>query len=60
MNHVQQCAILLENADMYSLDIGTLLEGTKYLGNFEQRLKTVLKELKDCSNAILFIDKIHV
>ncbi|MFA7300530.1 MAG: AAA family ATPase, partial [Sideroxydans sp.] len=41
------------------LDMGALLAGTKYRGDFEQRLKAVLKELKDTPNAILFIDEIH-
>jgi len=46
-------------ADVYSLDMGALLAGTKYRGDFEQRLKGVLKSLKDKPNAILFIDEIH-
>src|SRR3569832_709545 len=44
---------------VYSLDMGALLAGTKYRGDFEQRLKGVLKSLKDKPNAILFIDEIH-
>ena len=44
---------------MYSLDMGALLAGTKYRGDFEQRLKAVLKELNDATHAILFIDEIH-
>jgi len=44
---------------VFSLDMGALLAGTKYRGDFEQRLKAVLKQLKDNSNAILFIDEIH-
>jgi len=50
--------ILLE-ANVYSLDMGALLAGTKYRGDFEQRLKGVLKTLKDKPHAILFIDEIH-
>jgi len=50
---------ILKNAHVYSLDMGALLAGTKYRGDFEQRLKAVLKELADAPNAILFIDEIH-
>lgn len=50
---------ILADATVYSLDMGALLAGTKYRGDFEQRLKAVLKELKDRTNAILFIDEIH-
>jgi ATP-dependent Clp protease ATP-binding subunit ClpA len=50
---------ILQNAVVYSLDMGALLAGTKYRGDFEQRLKAVLKQLKDNANAILFIDEIH-
>ena len=50
---------ILANAQVYSLDMGALLAGTKYRGDFEQRLKTVLKELKERPHAILFIDEIH-
>ncbi|KAG0190654.1 hypothetical protein DFQ28_001769 [Apophysomyces sp. BC1034] len=50
---------ILSDAHVYSLDMGALLAGTKYRGDFEQRLKTVLKELKDRPHAILFIDEIH-
>ncbi len=50
---------ILANAIVYSLDMGALLAGTKYRGDFEQRLKGVLKNLKDLPNAILFIDEIH-
>jgi len=50
---------VLQNAVVYSLDMGALLAGTKYRGDFEQRLKAVLKQLKDNPNAILFIDEIH-
>src|SRR6476661_3327018 len=50
---------ILQNAVVYSLDMGALLAGTKYRGDFEQRLKAVLKQLKDTPNGILFIDEIH-
>ena len=50
---------ILAEAVVYSLDMGALLAGTKYRGDFEQRLKGVLKSLKDKPNGILFIDEIH-
>jgi ATP-dependent Clp protease ATP-binding subunit ClpA len=50
---------ILSDSVVYSLDMGALLAGTKYRGDFEQRLKGVLKHLKDQPNAILFIDEIH-
>ena len=50
---------VLAEAVVYSLDMGALLAGTKYRGDFEQRLKGVLKALKDKPHAILFIDEIH-
>ena len=50
---------VLANSVVYALDMGALLAGTKYRGDFEQRLKGVLKHLKDQPNAILFIDEIH-
>ncbi len=50
---------ILAKAQVYSLDIGSLLAGTKYRGDFKQRLKAVLKQLMDNPNAILFIDEIH-
>ena len=50
---------VLKDAVVYSLDMGALLAGTKYRGDFEQRLKGVLKTLKDKPNAVLFIDEIH-
>jgi ATP-dependent Clp protease ATP-binding subunit ClpA len=50
---------ILAEAVVYSLDMGALLAGTKYRGDFEQRLKGVLKNLKDKPNAVLFIDEIH-
>lgn len=50
---------ILQDACVYSLDMGALLAGTKYRGDFEQRLKAVLKQLKSNPQAILFIDEIH-
>ncbi len=50
---------ILADAQVYALDMGALLAGTKYRGDFEQRLKSVLKHLKDQPNAVLFIDEIH-
>ncbi|MCG2586573.1 ATP-dependent Clp protease ATP-binding subunit ClpA [Massilia sp. TS11] len=50
---------ILQNAVVYSLDMGALLAGTKYRGDFEQRLKAVLKQLKETPQGILFIDEIH-
>lgn len=49
----------LQDATIYSLDMGALLAGTKYRGDFEKRFKAVLKELETDKNAILFIDEIH-
>ncbi|HJD44115.1 MAG TPA: ATP-dependent Clp protease ATP-binding subunit ClpA [Candidatus Paenalcaligenes intestinipullorum] len=50
---------ILSEAVVYSLDMGALLAGTKYRGDFEQRLKNVLKDLAEQPHAILFIDEIH-
>jgi len=50
---------ILAQANVYALDMGALLAGTKYRGDFEQRLKSVLKQLQENPNAILFIDEIH-
>src|SRR5690606_15563881 len=50
---------VLEGATIYSLDMGALLAGTRYRGDFEERLKQVVKELENHDNAILFIDEIH-
>jgi len=50
---------VLKGATVYSLDMGSLLAGTKFRGQFEERLKGVLKELQEHPNAILFIDEIH-
>lgn len=49
----------LKNCTVYSLDLGSLLAGTKYRGDFEKRLKALLQHLKRDSGAILFIDEIH-
>ncbi|MBU3981065.1 MAG: ATP-dependent Clp protease ATP-binding subunit ClpA, partial [Proteobacteria bacterium] len=50
---------MLKDICIYSLDLGAILAGTKFRGEFEQRLKGVLAELKDKKQAILFIDEIH-
>src|SRR5215510_9168999 len=50
---------ILKRCHVYALDMGALLAGTKYRGDFEQRLKAVLKQLVDNPSAILFIDEIH-
>ncbi|MFZ1325030.1 MAG: Clp protease N-terminal domain-containing protein, partial [Candidatus Contendobacter sp.] len=50
---------VLRNATMYALDLGALVAGTKYRGDFEKRLKAVLAQLRKERNAILFIDEIH-
>jgi len=50
---------LLKDIQVYSLDLGALLAGTKFRGDFEQRLKAVIASLKKKKNAILFIDEIH-
>lgn len=49
----------LKDAVIYSLDLGALLAGTKFRGEFEERLKAILKELEEHENGILFIDEIH-
>ncbi|MEW6126640.1 MAG: ATP-dependent Clp protease ATP-binding subunit ClpA [Acidobacteriota bacterium] len=50
---------VLKGVDVYALDLGGMLAGTKYRGEFEQRLKAVIAELKKRKGAILFIDEIH-
>lgn len=50
---------ILMDAVIYSLDLGSLLAGTKYRGDFEKRLKAVLKQIKTEQHAVLFIDEIH-
>ena len=49
----------LRNTVIYSLDMGVVLAGTRYRGDFEERLKSVIKELEEHSDAVLFIDEIH-
>ncbi len=51
---------IIANNIVYNLDIGSLLAGTKYRGDFEERLKLVLDELENRNDAILFIDEIHM
>ena len=50
---------VMKECTIYSLDIGSLLAGTKYRGDFEKRFKALLKQLEQDSNSILFIDEIH-
>jgi ATP-dependent Clp protease ATP-binding subunit ClpA len=50
---------VLANSTIYSLDMGALLAGTRYRGDFEERLKAVVSELEDHPDAVLFIDEIH-
>jgi ATP-dependent Clp protease ATP-binding subunit ClpA len=50
---------VLKDCTVYSLDMGTLLAGTRYRGDFEERLKAVMKEIEQKPGAILFIDEIH-
>ena len=49
----------MADCTLYSLDIGSLLAGTKYRGDFEKRFKALLKQLEQDQNSILFIDEIH-
>ncbi len=55
----QKVPSVLADSVIYSLDLGSLLAGTKYRGDFEKRLKSVLHQLKEQKGAILFIDEIH-
>jgi len=55
----KQVPEVLANSTIYSLDLGGLIAGTKYRGDFEKRLKAVLAQLKDEPDAVLFIDEIH-
>ena len=55
----KQTPDILAGATIYSLDMGALLAGTRYRGDFEERLKAVMKEMEDHPDAILFIDEIH-
>ncbi len=57
VNH--QVPDVLEGATIFSLDMGALLAGTRYRGDFEERVKQVVKELEAHPNAVLFIDEIH-
>ncbi|HZH34790.1 MAG TPA: AAA family ATPase, partial [Pyrinomonadaceae bacterium] len=50
---------VLKNATVYALDMGAVLAGTRYRGDFEQRFKSIISELKKIPDAILFIDEIH-
>jgi len=50
---------ILADSTIYALDLGALLAGTKYRGDFEKRLKAVVKELQDIPGAVMFIDEIH-
>lgn len=53
------CREVMADCTIYSLDIGSLLAGTKYRGDFEKRFKALLKQLEQDTNSILFIDEIH-
>ncbi|AHA28302.1 ATP-dependent Clp protease ATP-binding subunit ClpA [Candidatus Liberibacter americanus] len=53
---VPECLL---NASIFSLDIGNLIAGTRYRGDFEERIKKIIKEIASCENAILYIDEIH-
>ena len=55
----QEVPEILANSTIYSLDMGALVAGTKYRGDFEKRLKALLKEISKHDDAILFIDEIH-
>jgi ATP-dependent Clp protease ATP-binding subunit ClpA len=57
--HLGETPAVLKNAEVWSLDLGSLLAGTKYRGEFEQRLKAVIAALTEKKDAILFIDEIH-
>ncbi|MFL6248721.1 MAG: ATP-dependent Clp protease ATP-binding subunit ClpA [Thermoanaerobaculia bacterium] len=57
--HLGDVPAVLKNAEVWSLDMGSLLAGTKYRGEFEQRLKAVIAALTEKKDAILFIDEIH-
>jgi ATP-dependent Clp protease ATP-binding subunit ClpA len=55
----QKVPDIIKNSQLYALDLGALLAGTKYRGDFEKRLKGIMDEVKKVPNAILFIDEIH-
>ncbi len=57
--YADQVPKILKGAEIYALDLGALIAGTKFRGQFEQRLKAVIKEMVDKPNRILFIDEIH-
>src|SRR6266540_1162682 len=57
--HKNEVPAVLKDAEVYSLDMGAVLAGTKYRGEFEQRLKAVIAALLEKKEAILFIDEIH-
>jgi ATP-dependent Clp protease ATP-binding subunit ClpA len=57
--HNRQVPSLLQDSELFSLDMGALLAGTKYRGDFEQRLKDVITALEEKENALLVIDEIH-
>lgn len=57
--HDKKVPELLHDAEVFALDMGSLIAGTKFRGEFEQRLKAVIGAIKDRPNAILFIDEIH-
>ncbi len=57
--HEGEVPKVLEDAQIFALDMGALLAGTKFRGQFEERLKAVMKRLQELDNAILFIDEIH-
>ncbi|NLC70293.1 MAG: ATP-dependent Clp protease ATP-binding subunit ClpA [Desulfuromonadaceae bacterium] len=59
MIHEREVPELLLDFEMYALDLGALLAGTKYRGDFEERLKAVINELREKDQVILFIDEIH-
>ena len=50
---------ILKDTEIFSLDLGALLAGTKYRGDFEQRFKKVINAIKKRENAVMFIDEIH-
>ncbi len=50
---------VLKQSKIFALDLGSMISGTKYRGDFEKRLKGILSELEEIDNSILFIDEIH-
>ena len=55
----EEVPTVIEDAEIYALDMGSVLAGTRYRGDFEQRFKAIINELQSRENAILFIDEIH-